>query len=420
MHEKKKHSILNKIVGIIENTPKNFSKNDYGNWRCLERRGIIFDLAGDSLDTYNDVLRDILNQERWGEKFSEKYVDKILKNLLFDIIEFGTDIAKENFDSICYDAESYSTEQVVYVPLGGISMYGVEELNLGRIQFKKITRVILEEILEATRAILKTTKVSFEEQQLFIEETEEDLSEKFLDKVCATCRVIAEPKRAQELAEQETQRALDLLRCSIPVLYKSQENIKIDLLPQVPSSFQSTLVLSSSGYVLDRTRLNRNYELSPANLEVLEKIGVFEVSKILQKSYTDLNDYEKTLLRGIHWFASSQTQVEIENEFLNLITCLETFFTREKGEPISNSIAEGIAFVLAKDLTKRKKIKQRIKCLHGMRSEVSHGGHSNILNKDIQELRSIATNLLIKMIEKQSTFTSRSDLLNWLEDQKLS
>jgi hypothetical protein len=231
---------------------------------------------------------------------------------------------------------------------------------------------------------------------------------------------VAEPNRARELAEQETQLALDLLRYSIPALYRDGEIIRIGLSSQMSFIYQQTLSLSSDSFLTYRNLLHRDYEISKNNFTVLREIGVFEVSDILRKPYEDLNDFEKTLLRGIHWFADSQTQVKIENEFLNLVTCLEVFFTPDKGDPISSSIAEGTALLLGEDLKERKRIKRRVKELYSLRSQVSHGGHSSILNKDVVDLKFIAMKLLVKMIEWRETFKSRRNLIDWLEDKRLS
>jgi hypothetical protein len=420
MHEKKMESIINRLSKIIDKSPKSFSDNLSKNWRSFEVGGIHVYLIGENLDAYNELLEELLNKEKWGAKFSEKYVDEVLKNSIFGILEGGIDKAKEDFAVICHTIETYSIEQTIHIPLGGISMYDIEELSLGKVKITRVTEATLKEILAATKAITRATKNSPEEQDFFIQKDNEYLSREFLEKICAVYRVVAEPDRANELAERETQRALDLLRYSIPALYDREDVFRIDLSSQTPSSYQPTLTLSSVGFVQNRRRLTRNYELSANNLEILKKIRVFELSGILRKPNNELNEFEKSLLRGLHWFAGSQTQVEIENEFLNLTTCLEVFFTPKGRDPISNSIAEGVALVLSKDLIERKNLKRRVKELYGYRSKVSHGKHISILNKDLDDLKQISMFLLVKMVERKEEFASIEDLINWLEEQKLS
>lgn len=69
------------------------------------------------------------------------------------------------------------------------------------------------------------------------------------------------------------------------------------------------------------------FEFSPQNVEIMKRLGVFEVSAILRKPHKKQTDFEETLLRGIHWFADAQVQPEVENRLLSLIACLETFLT---------------------------------------------------------------------------------------------
>ena len=76
--------------------------------------------------------------------------------------------------------------------------------------------------------------------------------------------------------------------------------------------------------------------------------------------------------------------------------------------------------ILGSNLTERKRLKSRVKELYGLRSVVSHGEHSSILNKDVVDLKFIAMRLLVKMIGRREDFISRRNLIDWLEEQRLS
>jgi hypothetical protein len=422
MHEKKLENILNKFSKIIAEAPNVPVAFDHlsGNGRILARGQRRLYLAGEDLDTYNQVLKNLTDNERWGDKFSEKHIDSILVDTILDFLENGIESAKESLRKACTTVETYSVEQTIYIPLGGIQMYDIEEITIGKVQITLVPETRLKEILEATHKITRLTNNSAEEQEYFIRQDSEILSEVFLDSVCSVYRVVAEPLRARELAEQETHRALDLLRYSIPALHLDKDKVEVGLSSQVPSSFQPSLALSSIGFEQGRRRLNYFYEISRKNCEILERMHIFELSEVLTKSHDQVNEFEKILLRGIHWFACSQTQVERENKILNLTTCLEVFFTPEERDPISNSIAEGVALVLGKDLIERKHLKKRVKDLYSLRSKISHGKHKTVLDQDMIDLQGIAMSLLIKMTEWRKDFFSLSDLMNWLEERKLS
>ncbi len=145
-----------------------------------------------------------------------------------------------------------------------------------------------------------------------------------------------------------------------------------------------------------------------------------DVSAILAKPVSALSDFERVLLRGLHWFGNALPQKEPENELLSLVTCLETFLTPRDGNPIGTAIAEGVALLLGNTLDERKKLKKRVKDLYGKRSSVSHGGEKAVLESDLIELREIAKNFIQRMISLGKRIQSQKELLEMIEDQKLA
>ena len=83
------------------------------------------------------------------------------------------------------------------------------------------------------------------------------------------------------------------------------------------------------------------FTITEETIENMRSSGVFNLSDLLRKP--QLNDFEKALLHGIHWFSSSRRQVESENRLLNLMVCLESFLTPEGRTPVAHAIAEGVA-----------------------------------------------------------------------------
>jgi len=148
-------------------------------------------------------------------------------------------------------------------------------------------------------------------------------------------------------------------------------------------------------------------------------LGVFQVGKILQKNQ-QTNDFERAILRSIHWHGASVAQTEIKNKFLNLLTSIESLLTPKDGEPIANAIAEGVAFVLGDDLEKRRHLKKQMKGLYGLRSSLSHGGQKEILDADLSHLQDIAGKLLVWAIKQVDNFKSHQELFDWIDEQKFS
>ena len=110
---------------------------------------------------------------------------------------------------------------------------------------------------------------------------------------------------------------------------------------------------------------------------------------------------------------------EIVNSFINLITCLESYFTPKDGNPIGTAIAEAIALILGNNFESRKKIKNRIKQFYGKRSGISHGGGKVILDSEHDELIMYAHRSTMWLINNKTKFNSTNELLSWIEEKKL-
>jgi hypothetical protein len=149
-------------------------------------------------------------------------------------------------------------------------------------------------------------------------------------------------------------------------------------------------------------------------------MGALKVFELLKKNYSVQNDFERTLLRTIHWYATHTIQEELENKLLNLITSLETLLTPRDNNPIGTAIAEGTAILITEGVENRRSLKKRIQELYRLRSAVSHGGKKTVSEKDIVELRWIVSNLIVVLIQKLSEYKTQKELLDWIEEQKFS
>jgi hypothetical protein len=209
----------------------------------------------------------------------------------------------------------------------------------------------------------------------------------------------------------------------MPVLYPSGYNVAIGLQGEVFQVSRWIPILSTDGKSFN-THASLVGPLMPFDINVLHvehmiKIGVFKVSKVMAKLDRELGDYERVLLRAVHWLANAQIQNENENKVLNLITCLETFLTPRDGNPIGTFIAEAVAILLADDLESRKRLKKRVQELYRLRSAVSHGGKKAILDIDLIELQNITGALTISLIHRMEDFTTHKALFDWIESKKL-
>ena len=150
----------------------------------------------------------------------------------------------------------------------------------------------------------------------------------------------------------------------------------------------------------------------------MREVGVFKLSEFITKP--NPSEFEQIILRAVRWLSSAQAQAEMENAFLNLFTSLETIFSVQPGEPITNSISEGIALIIRGDFRGRKFIKGKISAFYKQRSRLTHEGHVSISYEDYAELTSIIRDFMKVLIDFSSSFSTHDQFISWLEEQKLS
>lgn len=355
-----------------------------------------FGLLEQDLKNYQILVRKTINKIDSYDKFTESSLESWIFELLVSAVIGRTkeEILNE-LDSILNHIENYNNEVLVYIPIEGLKLQ-FDNLKIGEITFKKISQ----------NSFLEIAGYGAETDWLFAE-----------------FRAVAEPYRALKRAQEKAEFAMDILRYALASLGNSNERYAIGLEGEVGKTISRYPIIESANpsnniYFLEVTRGISNIVI---NLEkTLENSGANEVVNILNMGNA-ISDFEKAILRAIQWFSLAEKQPGNENKILALITCLETFLTSEYGNPIRNTVAEGSAIILEKTLESRKYIKQRINEFYKQRSSISHGGGSkNILDSDIAELKKLVQLFIQNMIKRRSEFKARKDVLEWIDDQKLS
>jgi len=246
---------------------------------------------------------------------------------------------------------------------------------------------------------------------------------RFKDKICAEFTLFAEEDIAIRTGFEECSRSLDLLKYSSFFFYPSDHKVNVGFEGEFKRYYNEILTHSANfNQFKHNSKLQgpiQDFAISEDKIVLMEKIGIFKASEILNKP--KYSDFEETILLGIHWFANSLSQKEIENQFLSLMIILEVFLTPGGTEPITKSISESIARILLAGLNKRKALKDDVKKLYKKRSAIVHGRKKDMPSaEDVSQLRAIASDLILWMIEKSDRFENKDELLDYIEDRSLA
>ncbi len=390
----------------------------------IVRDNIAFSLTDEVVDLFNEIVKYTLNANNISLKFSEKYIRGRIESVLSSIL--NTEISEENAESLYNDLLSelnaFSDEYEVFIPIVGIEME-MDELSFGKISLLKGTAKVHTKISDEISAVIDVSEHTEDEKQN-INRLQGELLARLNGMTLSKFVVVAEPIRAKERALEETRRIIDVLRFSIPAIYPDSDKVDISIFGESSSEARPIPIISTDGkrYTIQTDRIGpfRKYNLNSNTFERLEQIGAVRLFDKLKRDLNSMSDFERTLLKSIHWFSSHSIQPEMENKLLALLISLESLLTPRDGNPIGNAIAEGVAILLGKEVESRKLIKKRVKKLYGIRSGVSHGGNKAVLETDFHELRAIVGSVIMKIITIMDHYKSQKELLEWIEDQKLS
>jgi Apea-like HEPN len=319
-----------------------------------------------------------------------------------------------------------SKEWVVYLPLAGIAGISGDSLKIGHARLQYMNSVEMDALYGKVDSILMASSAPSEKAKeanaAFIQHRAATLK----GTVCAVFQITAEPEKAKEIAEEQTQDVLDLLSYFISFIHSRDYKGAVRLQGEMAGGHRTTLLISSDTDRLyqanERTGTYMPIEFTAEDIESMKKLGIFDVSAILERGQP--TPFQKTILEGIRWFAASQRQDVLDIEFVNLVTCLENCLTPNDSSSINASVAEGCALLLADDLEPRGELRAHVREIYSIRSGIVHRGKRITRERDklcLDHLRAFARNLLLVLIKEHiNDFKSKENLLDWLTEQKLA
>lgn len=422
MENEKKIEIINKIINISENFVSPF--RELPDSRCIKNKGVCFYVKNRN-DHYNPIVGDISKYMELKKNFSSDYVRDFIDDVISDTLKEG--IEKVKHDPLIIDTfDEVFHEVTVYIPLSGIKM-AEEELKIGKIIIKRMNKNLINKISSNFELLLIHNPYFNPENKEKVIGSLRNRILKFEDKVCAEFKMFGEERIVLKVAEEECERSLDILKLSSIYLQHKGHNITITLEGETARGFQNILIFKSNfkSYKLNNQFKGSMLDFNISNKEIqsMKEFGICILSEMLEKPERELTDFERTFLMGIHWFANSSNQREIENQYLSLMVSLEIFLSPkfESGEPITNNIAESASIINEIGIDNRKQLKKKIKQLYDKRSSIVHGRLNKIpTEEDVIYLRNILLTLMWWMIQNSNKFKNKDDLLEFIENHKLA
>jgi hypothetical protein len=325
LNSSKKIIIVEKIVHIAENHVFLEDEETKSNERYVNSKGLSF-FVKDWEEHYKELIGIIYRDLKLGKSFSSDYVSNFIDILVSDTLKKGIEFIDENPLEIDIFELKFQ-KSIAYLPITGMEL-DINEFKVGKIKFVKLDD---EKILLLAKNLaemdIKNPYFKTPNPKEVLKHAKNEFIN-YHDKTCATFEIFAENKIALETAKKECENILDLMNFYSHITFSNQD-IEIGFDGEV-NRFYSRNFSHSKNYFsfyfpMELKGSVHQLRVSDRVIKYMGENGLFKVSKIYEKEKNTLTDFEKTIIMGIHWFADSLKQREIENQFLSLIITLEIF-----------------------------------------------------------------------------------------------
>jgi hypothetical protein len=301
-------------------------------------------------------------------------------------------------------------EREIYIPL--CRTFSSKDFTLGEVEFKSISKELLD-------GWFPREPLADAEKERRIREFENRTRAKFQSTLAACIRIRAERTAAEDRALEMALNASALLRFLSKANWTSK--IRSFVLPLgmensggwhsfhltggvITEHSSSSIREGPHEWVVDEPR-----QLLPGLLESLSDLAKSQET-----------EFRKNLLDSMLIYSRNSATIDPADKLVFVLVALESMLLKDPSEPIQGNLGERMALLIGISLDEKKRIVAVVKEVYGMRSKFIHHGQGLEDLQLLDEFLNFAWLSLAKMLELRNTFKSRMDLLNKLDEMKLS
>lgn len=422
MNPNKRQAIIEKLTYIATHTTDSSLYDSSSPPRMVLGidDGWFISLVGEAAEAYHAVGNMLMSEALWKEKVSQGFINQgvhaLLREIVKDRVNGKMDTIPAHLDAFLAECEQTSETYDVYLPLDNIQM-AYDRLVFGKTTLVNMHSAQLEEHLQQFTAAIADPV----ERESILTHWQRDALPLLQNRVAAVYTISAEPGRAHELAEAEWYRFLDILRYFIFVTAKKTIYIDVGLRGDVRYGVgAAVLIPSTTHHIFQTTTTLKSPQpilIGPAVESAMRVYGVYALAELLKPAAKTA--FSDTLFTGIHWVANALMQSEPANEYLSLVSCLETFLTRQRGDLVSigNAVASGVGWVLGRDHSDRITLHKEVQDIYNKRSTISHGGKQEDIANLLPRLREIVAAFILQMVLRRDEFrtSGKQGLFDWVD-----
>lgn len=369
-------------------------------------------------ESYRELVKLAENLQK-TKGISEFVSVKLLTNLIFEWIA-DSYINKTQL-SMCEDVlpkcEEKITRSELWFPVHRTLIE--TEIHVGKIKFKIITKQMIDD----WHAWLEPHVIGDKEQaQVRFDQDRENLQ----GFAAATMEIEAEPQRAFEIAFDEAEKAISLLRFYTGAAFYPRLVSRCVLLGREHYEGYTLLKVNAGrieGY--SEQSLSSNSPFTKISAEAVAENfqhGLKELSALLAKG--NRTEFEEELLNAVIQYSKSCLAKDVSDKLVYILVALESVLLKDGNEPIQKNIGERMAVLFGQTLEQRKAIIKNVLQTYGLRSSfIHHGKKMSFENNDtLTEFMINAWETLVRIVQivAYNSGMTRQEFFDMVEEKRLS
>lgn len=408
-----------------------FSEEDYGEFKVTGKSDRLGRTTARYFETYEgrvgledeqyerlaQLSESIQRTKEYRELVSAKWTqDRIVDWLQ---LKYKGEAAPSLADYLAERCEEDVKEHDLWFPVSNLSLES--DLVFGNVVFKSITEDLMDRMAEDFEEAKKNHAASYA-AQMDLHLTRQRANLQGL--AAATVKVTAESERAYEVALRESERAIAALR-----VY----HVAATTTPEVASycALLGTENLESiKSLEIESERIRRmserpvgkpvlHWHLSDDEiLDYTRKFGFDKVNQLLAAKKK--TSFQETLFDALLLYSRSTREKDLAGKFVYMFAAMESVLLRNDTEPVQQNVGERMAFMIGRDVEKRKAIISNLKSAYALRSKFVHHGHTIGERDTVWRFMVDAWALFTTLAKVSQTYETKEELIEAIEHRRLS
>lgn len=353
---------------------------------------------------FRELLNEILSIEKFGKVLSVAFVES--ESFKWMIGVHQNQKAKSSlYDYLLTSMETNIRPITFYFPVFNLEIE--TPFKIGNVEFVYFTKDYLDDVYETYKD---------RDETLTEEQFKKLYRKEFQGQVLAKVTVRSERYKAEEIAKDEAEISVDILKIFGDAVKVPEKKTMFDLNYRLGYQVQSNYLVQEPNEK-NNIQLNLKFNNVPLNFTHQRSSTAFQCGLTVFSDYaihTDRNELDELIIQGIHLFGSAISNWDLHVRCVNLITILESIFIgADEKWGMEKKVGERLTRLFSYQGMDKEGIISMLGHIYQVRHKMIHKAVRIDINlKLLSEVQRLIVNLFLRLIQHyRNTVPTKADLI---------